>query len=124
MPRYERFVEELLGFLLARLDEPGFARLVAHEPKRMMAAYFEGAGGRAETRTASFTGCIKCSQIPPTTLFRSHGHIDAPAWPCMPVRELTLSFAEDPDYRDEWRPKFTLVASGQLLHQPDQDQLS
>ncbi|WP_284745994.1 hypothetical protein [Amycolatopsis sp. RTGN1] len=124
MPRYDHFVEELLGFLLARLDEPGFARLVTHEPQRMTAAYFEGGGGRAETRTVSFTGCVTCSQIPPCTLFRSHGHIDVPAWPCLPVRELALSFANAPYYRDEWRPEFTVVASGQLVHQPDQDQLS
>ncbi|MGI5206052.1 hypothetical protein ACQEU6_31330 [Spirillospora sp. CA-108201] len=39
MARFEQFVEELLDFLLTRLDEVGFERLVAHEPRRMAAGY-------------------------------------------------------------------------------------
>ena len=37
--RFERFVEELLDFLLTRLDEAGFEQLVVHEPQRMVAAH-------------------------------------------------------------------------------------
>jgi hypothetical protein len=112
------FVEELLDFLLTRLDEADFARLVAHEPQRMSAAYFQGGGGRAETRGLMFTGCAACSRIPPYTLFRSFGHINVPVWPCPPVRALTLRHADDPDYREEWRPEVAVFASGQLVH-PD-----
>ena len=64
----DRYVEELLNFLLERLDETGFAQLVAHEPKRMYAAYIFSGGGRVETRGASFTGCATCSQIPSRVL--------------------------------------------------------
>ena len=122
MPRSDPVVEELLGFLLTRLDGASFESLATHEPKRMTAAYFEGGGGRAETRGIWFTGCVTCSQIPPGTLFRSHSHIDVPEWPCQPVREQTLHFADDPDYRDEWRPEFALFASGRLIHEDDHDQ--
>ncbi|NBE97254.1 hypothetical protein FE391_26150 [Nonomuraea sp. KC401] len=68
MDRYDRFVEELLDFLLIRLDETGFAQLVAHEPKRMIAGYSNGsyyvAGNRWGPQTAWFTGCATCSPIP------------------------------------------------------------
>jgi hypothetical protein len=121
VPAFDHFVEELLGFLLTRLDEVGFAWLVTHEPQRMGAAYFEGSGGRAETRGVRFTGCAACSRIPPRTLFPTHGDINVPAWPCPPVRELALRFADAPDYRDDWRPEFALVASGRLLHEPRYD---
>ncbi|MFD7505737.1 hypothetical protein [Streptomyces sp. NPDC059850] len=117
MPRYDRFVEELLDFLLTRVDEDGLARLVAHEPRRMHAAYFEGGGGRAETRGMSFTGCTACSRIPPYTLFLDYGRIDVPAWPCEPVRELALRFADAPDYRTGWRPEGAVFASGRLIHE-------
>ncbi|MEU7742126.1 hypothetical protein [Nonomuraea sp. NPDC049158] len=67
MYRYDRFVEELLDFLLMRLDETGFARLIAHEPKRMIAEYSNGnyyvAGDRWGSRTTWFTGCATCSPI-------------------------------------------------------------
>ncbi|GAA2070797.1 hypothetical protein [Actinomadura alba] len=119
MARYNRFVEELLDFLLIRLDETGFARLVVHEPKRMSAAYFEGGGGRAETRGATFTGCATCSQIPPGSLFASYVHINVEEWPCLHVRSLALPFAGDPDYRDGWRPDHAVFASGKLVHQDD-----
>ncbi|MGW2324301.1 hypothetical protein ACWC5C_00890 [Streptomyces sp. NPDC001700] len=117
MARYDRFVEELLAFLLTRIDEDGLVRLVAHEPRRMSAPYFEGGGGRAETRGVWFTGCTACSRIPPGTLFLGHGHIDVPAWPCLHVRALALRFAGDPGYRAEWRPEFALFASGRLIDQ-------
>ena len=118
MPVFDEFVEQLLGFLLTKLDEADFAWLITHEPRRMSAAYFEGGGGRAETRGVWFTGCAACSRIPPGTLFPAHRDIDVPVWPCPPVRELTLRFADDPGYRDDWRPEFVLVASGRLACEP------
>ena len=118
MAGYDRFVEELLGFLLVRLGETGFARLVTHEPTRISAAYFQGGGGRAETRVARFTGCATCSQVPPGTLFPSYGGITIEAWPCLPVRSLVLPFADDPDYREWWKPEHALFASGKLVN-PD-----
>ena len=115
MPRYDPFVEEVLGFLLERVDEGGFGLLVAHEPRRKSAAYFEGGGGRAETRGVWFTGCTACSRIPPYTLFMGHGGVNVPAWPCVPVRELALRFAGDPDYCEGWRPEAALFASGRFI---------
>ncbi|AEM85640.1 hypothetical protein [Streptomyces violaceusniger] len=118
MPRYDRFTEELLGFLLTRLDdESDLEHLVTHEPRRISAAYFEGGGGRAETRVMRFTGCAACSRIPPYTLFPSYGRITVPAWPCLPVRALALRFAGEPDYCDGWRPEVALFASGRLVHE-------
>ncbi|MEU0808220.1 hypothetical protein [Streptomyces sp. NPDC005970] len=108
MARFERFVEELLDFLLTRLDEAGFERLVAHEPERMFASHIFSDGGRCETRVVSFTGCRACSQITP-------GSLEVEAWPCLPVRTLALRFADDPDHAYGWRPEYAVFASGKLV---------
>jgi hypothetical protein len=110
-------VEELLDFLLARLDKIGFARLVVHEPKRMYAAYIETGGGRVETRGLTFTGCATCSKMPSDADFASYGHINVEEWPCLRVRSLALGFADDPEYREWWRPQHAVFASGKLVHQ-------
>ncbi|MGY0060637.1 hypothetical protein ACWY4P_29540 [Streptomyces sp. LZ34] len=109
MARFEGFVEELLDFLLTRLDEAGFERLVAHEPKRMGASYIFTGGGRCETRVDMFTGCVTCSQVTPLSL-------KVEAWPCLPVRTLALRFADDPDFAYGWRPEYAVFASGKLVH--------
>ncbi|MET9245381.1 hypothetical protein [Nonomuraea sp. NPDC003709] len=80
MARYERFVEELLDFLLMRLDETGFAQLVAHEPRRMYAAYIESGGGRCETRGSGFTACATCSQIPSRVVVDSVTGVECLLW--------------------------------------------
>lgn len=117
MARFDRSVEELLNFLLTRLDKSGFERLVAHEPKRTAAAYFESGGGRAETRVAMFTGCATCSRVPPGSLFLSYHHINVEAWPCQQVRSLALPFADDPEFQDGWQPEYAFFASGKPVHQ-------
>lgn len=160
MAGHDRSVDELLDFLLTRLDETRFPQLVAHEPKRMVASYNGGpywAGSRSGPQPAWFTGCVTCSPFPsrvvadPVTgaecvLWRAidvkayreatapyeerHGRshqleiwgdqldIDVEAWPCAQVRSLALPFADDPDYRHEWRPQYAVFASGKLVH-PD-----
>jgi len=110
--RLDPFVEELLGFLLTRIDEKGFNHLVAHEPRGTAAPYLETGGGRAETRATYFTGCATCSRIPPGSLFTSYLHINIETWPCQSVRTLALPFANDPDYDPAWRPEFAVFASG------------
>ncbi|MEV0386441.1 hypothetical protein [Nonomuraea sp. NPDC050643] len=115
MARFEPFVEELLDFLLRRLDEAGFERLVVHEPRRMCAPYIFSGGGRVEQRGLWFTGCRACSHIPQGGF---GGDVDVEAWPCPHVLSLTLQFAADPDYRQGWRPENALFASGRLVH-PD-----
>lgn len=114
--RFEKFVEQLLDFLLTRLDEAGFERLVAHEPRRMCAPFIFSGDGRVEQRGMWFTGCCACSQIPSGGF---GGDIKVEAWPCFHVRSLTLQFADDPDYRQGWRPEHALFASGRLIHQDD-----
>jgi len=105
-------MEELLAFLLMRLDETGFEQLVAHEPKPMAAPYIETAGGRAEDRARYFTGCATCCQpLPPDSL-----HHYAEAWPCQAVRSLALPFADDPEYAEAWRPEYAMLASGEFIH--------
>ncbi|WP_067823495.1 hypothetical protein [Actinomadura kijaniata] len=116
MARFERFVEELLDFLLMRLDEEGFERLVVHEPQRMSAAHMFTGGGRCEVRVDRFTGCSACSRVPPGALFTSFLHTDVEAWPCPPVRSLALQFSDDSDYRYGWRPEYAVFASGKLVH--------
>ncbi|MEV6592553.1 hypothetical protein [Streptomyces acidicola] len=115
MARHALWIEELLGFLLMRLDETGFEQLVAHEPKRMTAPYIETAGGRAESRAIYFTGCVTCCQLlPPDSLYY------AEAWPCQAVRSLALPFADDPEYAEAWRPENAMLASGKFIH-PEQE---
>lgn len=121
MPRFRPYEEELLDFLLTRLDEADdeadFACLVTHEPKQMMAAYMETGGGRCETRTTTFTGCTTCSVSTPAREFGHFAAIDIEAWPCGPVRLLALRFADDPDYRYWWKPEHADFVSGKLVHQ-------
>ncbi|WP_255954507.1 hypothetical protein [Streptomyces odontomachi] len=109
MARHAPWIEELLGFLLMRLDEAGFERLVAHEPRTMPAPYIETAGGRAEQRALRFTGCTSCSRIPPHSLH------SAEEWPCRAVRAMALPFADDTGYCEAWRPEYTRSASGDFL---------
>lgn len=116
MARFEPFVEELLDFLLKRLDEAGFERLVVHEPRRMYAPYIFSGGGRVEQRGLGFTGCCACSQIPQGGF---GSDITVEAWPCLHVRSLTLQFVDDPDYCQGWRPENALFASGRLIHPDD-----
>ncbi|MEU7743443.1 hypothetical protein [Nonomuraea sp. NPDC049158] len=101
MARFEPFVEELLDFLLTRLDEAGFERLVVHEPRRMCAPYIFSGGGRVEQRGMWFTGCRACSQIPRGGF---GSDINVEEWPCLHVRSLTLQFADDPNYGDSDTP--------------------
>lgn len=54
----------------------------------------ETAGGRAEQRGRSFTGCVPCSRLAPDWLYYA-----AEEWPCQAARSLALSFAGDPEYR-------------------------
>ncbi|MFJ1886947.1 hypothetical protein [Streptomyces sp. NPDC088137] len=115
MARHALWVEDLLGFLLMRLDETGFEYLVAHEPRAMWAPYIETAGGRAEQRARSFTGCATCSRLPPDWLYYA-----AEEWPCQAVRSLALPFAGDPEYREAWRPEYARLASGKSIHHDDQ----
>ncbi|HWO66263.1 MAG TPA: hypothetical protein VNO31_40145 [Umezawaea sp.] len=150
-------MEELLDFLLSRLDEAGFTGLVDHEPRRMYATFWLRDGGRSEERGTWFTGCATCSRIPsrvvvdPVTgaehvLWRvldmkawrevapPHEERLGPAphkleawgsllglnieeWPCRHVRLLTLPFADDPDFREWWRPQHAVFVSGKLVHQ-------
>ncbi|MFI1098511.1 hypothetical protein [Streptomyces sp. NPDC020917] len=113
MGRHAPWVEELLGFLLTRVDETGFGHLMAHEPSAMSAPYIETAGGRAEQRALRFTGCATCSQLPPLRLYYR-----AEEWPCQAVRALALPFADDPEYREAWRPEYARRPSGEFLR-PD-----
>ncbi|GAB3984409.1 hypothetical protein GCM10029978_094020 [Actinoallomurus acanthiterrae] len=119
MARFDRYVEELLDFLLTRLDEPGFDRLLVHEPRRMSAAYVETGGGRCETRGVFFTGCGTCSRIPPGTVFTGYPGIDVEDWPCTPVRSLMLRFADDPGYDEAWRPAYARLVSGRFVHEDE-----
>jgi hypothetical protein len=121
VPRFEPYAETLLGFLLSRLDEDGFASLVDHEPKRMPAWYFESGGGRAESRMVMFTGCVTCSRIDPGSEFASYFHINVERWPCLHVRRLALVFRDDPDYCQGWRPEWAVHVSGRPFCQEDSD---
>ena len=121
MARFDPYVEELLDFLLTRLDEPGFDRLLAHEPRRIPAAYVETGGGRCETRVVFFTGCGTCSRIPPGTLFNGYLGINVENWPCTPVLSLVLRFADDPGYHEGWRPEFARFVSGRFVHEDEVD---
>ncbi|SEH01025.1 hypothetical protein SAMN05444920_118214 [Nonomuraea solani] len=112
MTRFEPYVEELLDFLLKRLDEAGFERLLVHEPRRMYAPYIFSGGGRVEQRGLMFTGCRTCSRIP-------EGGFNVEAWPCAHVLRLTLRFADDPGHHPGWRPENALFASGRLIHPDD-----
>ncbi|TDE28566.1 hypothetical protein [Actinomadura sp. 6K520] len=116
MARFEHLVEELLDFLMMRLDERDLERLVVHEPQRISAAYMFTEDGRCEVRVDRFTGCSACSQVPPEALFASPLHIDVEAWPCSPIRSLALAFFDDPDFRYWWRPEYAVFASGRLVH--------
>ena len=116
MDRHE-WIEELLSFLLMRLDETGFEQLVAHEPKRMAAPYIETAEGRCEQRARYFTGCDTCCQLLPPDLLYYY----AEAWPCQAVRSLALPFADDPEYAEAWRPEYAMLASGKRIH-PEQEE--
>lgn len=58
-------VEELLDFLLTRIDESGLTELVDHEPRRMYATYLCWSSGRGlEDRQVWFAGCATCSRLP------------------------------------------------------------
>ncbi|WP_329361545.1 hypothetical protein OG896_01310 [Streptomyces sp. NBC_00669] len=122
MPSFEPYAEALLGFLLSRIDEDGFASLLDHEPKRMPAWYVERGGGRFESRMVMFTGCVTCSRIEPGSEFSSYVEIDVEQWPCLRVRRLALAFHDDPDYREEWRPELAMHVSGRRFCQEDGDQ--
>lgn len=103
MASHDRDTEELLAFLLTRLDETGFASLVDHEPKRVAAGYIETAGGRAEQRARMLVVCVTCSRTSP--LFPRYYPLEGVApWPCRHVRSLALRFAGDPEFQDWWRP--------------------
>jgi hypothetical protein len=114
---FSSFTEELLNFLLMRVDETGLELLVVHEPNRMSAGYLESGGGRCETRVASFTGCAACSHVAPGKLFPSYLGIDVEAWPCLRIRSMAQFYADDPDFAYGWGPDYAVLVSGMLVHQ-------
>jgi hypothetical protein len=107
-------VEELLEFLFVRLDDDGFATLVAHEPRQMLAPYIETGGGRCEQRSAGFVGCVSCSEII-SGGYGDYQSINVEAWPCRPVRELAARYADAAEYNEGWRPEYAGFVSGKLL---------
>lgn len=116
---FDRHIEELLTFLLVRIGEAEFEQLVIHEPKRMMASYIEHS--RSDIWGFMFTGCATCSRIPANAVFPSVPDINVESWPCMYVRSLCLPFADDPSYREWWRPEHIARPSGMPLHRDDDD---
>lgn len=123
MRKFYGYQEAFLNFLLMRLDERDFATLVTHEPKTLLthepkwmtAPYLETGGGRCETRSTDFAGCVSCSQV---GLLECGGFLalDIAAWPCGYVRHLALKFADDPEFNEGWRPEYAGFVSGKLLH--------
>jgi hypothetical protein len=121
MAGHHRSVDELLDFLLMRLDETRFAQLVAHEPKRMVASYNGGpywAGSRSGPQPAWFTGCVTCSPLPCRVVADPVTGAECVLWRAIDVKAYREATAPYPGYRDEWRPQYAVFASGKLVH-PD-----
>ncbi|MFC4010885.1 hypothetical protein ACFOY2_26905 [Nonomuraea purpurea] len=80
-------MEELLDFLLMRLDESGFAQLLAHEPRLMAVSYWDSTpGNRWGPHLVQFTGCATCSQIPPRVVVNPVTGAELVLWRVIDVR--------------------------------------
>ncbi|MFJ9849313.1 hypothetical protein [Streptomyces sp. NPDC101150] len=92
------WVDELIDFLLERLDDEGVAVLEGHLPRRVSVEYYRPQANQLGA-CAVLWGCEVCWTKP-----GEWRPCPEERWPCASVRALTLPFADDPDYRERWRP--------------------
>ncbi|MES4901308.1 MULTISPECIES: hypothetical protein [unclassified Streptomyces] len=96
--------DELIDFLLERLDSTGMEELDGHEPLDLAVELFSHPPNGAPY--AFVRGCRACTRDPVRHADGTLGHDESlvEPWPCPHVRALALRFADDPDYLESWRP--------------------
>jgi hypothetical protein len=100
-------VDELIEFLLLRLDDDQLDQLDEHQERRFPYTYMPR-DRPGEERLDHAHGCAACTQDP-----REHG---GPAgwgtdwieeWPCRHLCGLALPFSDDPEFRPQWRERLS-----------------
>ncbi|MFF4950796.1 hypothetical protein [Streptomyces chattanoogensis] len=88
------WIDELIGFLLERLDDDGVAVLEAHLPTRVPVEWCKPVQG---PRVTMVWGCEACWQKP-----EEYRRTPGDRWPCATLRALARPFAQDRDYAGIW----------------------
>ncbi|WP_330358832.1 hypothetical protein [Streptomyces chartreusis] len=96
--------DELIDFLLQRLDSAGMEELDGHEPLDFAVDYYHPRPNVGHS-FRFLRGCGACSRDPIPYDNGTFGFRESliESWPCLHVRSLALAFADDTHYQESWR---------------------